>query len=113
MSSDGSLLASGDGGGSIRLWRIPQVWSLGEMLGAHSVRASGPRSVTAMVMSADAHVLVSGGEDSLIKLWQLPHGKSLGSLPKRREGFIDALAMSADGGLLASASGQFTHVWQL
>jgi WD40 repeat protein len=102
-SPDGTTMACGTYGGSIILW---DVRSFKELLRieAHPFREDNTiTAVTDLKFSSTGRVLASGGGDRQIKLWDPISGKLIKSLDGHLD-FIQPLAFSSDGTLLASGS---------
>jgi WD40 repeat protein len=98
FSADGSILASSDSAGVVKLWETAKGRELA------SCRVSRPgNAVKAMVLSPDGHLLATAGllEDE-VRLWDVPSGHPRGTLPAPG-GAVNGLAFSPDGLLLALA----------
>lgn len=68
VSPDGQLLAGGDKGGGIQVWRLGD----GQRLAAVQAHVKGEgKEVRALAFSANGQYLASAGTDNLIKLWQI------------------------------------------
>jgi len=108
LSADGKLLASG-GSGEVKLWALPE----GKLISAlSSPRTDLPSDVVTAFLSSDGKLLVSGtagaGKGGAARFWSLPEVKELGNI----ESF--AVAMSADGTILAGMDGRnSTALWSL
>jgi WD40 repeat protein len=88
------MLASGDEGGAIELWRPD---------GAPLARiASGGGQVNGLAFAPDGGLLASAGHDGAVRIWRVPSGAPAGEL-RAGEGPALALAFAPGGGLLASA----------
>lgn len=100
-SSDGSLLAAGEGAGSgfvqsaIRIFRQDS----GETLG---ILEGHPAFITGLAFSPNGKLLASSGRDATIRLWSVAD-RNLVASRKAADGH---LAFSPDGRLLASGGSQ-------
>ncbi len=105
LSPDGSLLASGEDGGSIILW------DLASRTRRMTVRATGAM-VLGLAFSPDGRTLATACSDARVRLWDPATGQLLVVLEghSRR---VNAVAFSPDGRSLSSAShdGQ-VRVWR-
>lgn len=106
ISPDGKLLASGSWDDTIKLWNL-ETGTLVRNLSKHQ------GSVRSLAISADSRMLVSGSFDRTIELWQLPDGVPTQTIVTRKS--IAAIALSADGRLIASTSenGNIVELWSL
>lgn len=105
FSPDGSVLASGDSDGRVRLWEV----STGRELHRLSRHTD---SVQSLAFSPDGQTLASGGDNS-VWLWELRTGQPL----HRLEGHSDAvrfLVFSPDGRTLASGGAdKAVRLWEV
>ncbi|MEU9048702.1 MULTISPECIES: hypothetical protein [unclassified Kitasatospora] len=91
FSPDGSLLATGEPGGVVRLWDPITRHPVGDpMVGSAS-------NIFAVAFSPDGSLLASGGSDGVVRLWDPATRHHLGELP----GDSSAMAFSPEGSLLA------------
>ena len=67
--------------------------------------------VYSAAMSPDVKIILSGHEDQSVRLWD-GDGQPRGSLP-RQEGPVRAVAVSADGSLLATAAAKTVQLWDM
>jgi WD40 repeat protein len=65
--------------------------------------------VLSAAISPDVKIILSGHEDQTARLWD-GNGKPRGSLP-RHEAAVRAVAVSADGALLATAAAKTVQIW--
>ena len=105
VTPDGSMLASGSEGNTIRLWRLPDGECAATLRGHEN-------QVGTLAVTPDGSLLASGSYDKTIRLWRLPGGECLATLQPKHTVF--ALAVTPDGSLLASANGYGTiRLWRL
>ena len=100
FSPDGTLLASGSGNGTIKLWDVA-MGTPTAVIGEHTAE------VYSVSFSPDGTLLASGSGDNTIKLWDVVRREQIASL----EGHtveVYSVAFSPDRTLLASASGDNT-----
>ena len=112
FSSDGKLLASGGGDGTVRLWNPATGRPAGGPLHA-SGRTTARYGVRAVAFSRDGKLLASGGADGTVRLWNPATGRPVGKIlhASARYG-VYGVAFSPDGTLLASAGGDGTvRLW--
>jgi WD40 repeat protein len=100
FSPDGTLLATGDAHGEIRLWRVADGQQLLVCPG-HTVW------VTSVAFSSDGTMLASSGIDATIKLWDVQTGQCLKTL-QGHTNLVWSVAFSADDCILASGSADGT-----
>jgi WD40 repeat protein len=106
FSPDGTVLATGDSTGEIRLWHA--------MTGQYLVSYQGHKKwVRTIAFSPDGQLLASGGDDQTIRLWDVNTCHCLQTLPAHTN-WIWSIAFSPDGQLLASSSDDRTiRLWSL
>ena len=115
-SPDGRTAASGDQGGTIKLWDAKKHKRL------RTIKTDG-RGITALEFSRDSKILAAGWRHKIateentggIVLYDVATGKEVRRLKGHREG-VNALAFSPDGKTLASAGtqlddGNYVGVW--
>jgi WD40 repeat protein len=93
-----SLLATGGGDGSVRLWDPATGTAVGQPLTGHG---GGVLSVAAVRLADGQSLLATGGDDGSVRLWRLSARDSRraapalqpagGRAPGRRRGVLDAL----------------------
>ena len=105
ISPDGNTLASGDRGGTIKLWNLATGEQIRTLTG-HSFQAFS------VAFSPDRKTLASGGGDSTIKLWNLATGEQIRTLTEHSN-VVASVAFSPDGKTLASGSADTIKLWNL
>lgn len=106
VAPDGSLLASASRDDTVRLWRLPSGEPAGTLGGARP-RTHPPAQVTHLSVTLDSRLLICASEDYGLQLWHLPSGQPASTL----DGPVTALALTPDGGQLASGSGGVVRLW--
>jgi WD40 repeat protein len=108
VSRGGTLLATGDCDGNVRLWAMPE----GLPMSTVEVNRDAVRS---LAITPDDRILISGHSRASLNLWSLPGGELLNYI--ERAPFtttVECLAVSPDGKLLASGgSDGVVHLWGL
>ncbi|PSB30520.1 NB-ARC domain-containing protein [Stenomitos frigidus] len=100
FSPDGTLLATGDASGEIRLWQVAD----GRQLLTCKGHSGWVRSVA---FSPDGITLASASSDQTIRLWDVASGDCLKEL-REHSGWVRSVTFSPDGTTLASGSGDNT-----
>jgi WD40 repeat protein len=110
FSVDGTTLAAGYSSGLVRLWDVASGKERA------TLEAHGPRSgaVTALEWSPDGTALATAvSTEGLVRLWKPRNGEPLGTLPAK-SGWVNALAFTPDGRILAMAqSDGCTTFWDV
>lgn len=95
FSPDSRLLATGDHGGTIRLWNAATGRPLGEPLAAGS-------SITDLSFDPGSAILASADADGEIRFWDIQNSRELGGPLRAHLDAVTSLAFHADGEMLAS-----------
>ncbi len=64
LSPDGTLLATGDASGAVRLWDLPTGTPLARLVGHEHM-------IFSLDFSPDGHGLITGGPDGTVRIWDL------------------------------------------
>jgi len=91
----------------IQTWKCVQT-----LVGQSEKRSDWYAGITSIAFSPDDQWIAGGSEDSTIRVWELGTGKEFHTLTGHSE-FIRSIAISPDGTLLASASGEIIKLWEL
>ncbi len=97
LSSDGTMVATGDADGVVRLWNLTE-GRAGAVLQGHS----GP--VASLAFTPDGSKLASGSWDGTVRLWSVAEGTGLAVLEGQR-GSIDHLYITPDGSTVVTGLG--------
>jgi WD40 repeat protein len=116
FSPDRHTLASGNFGGTVRLWNVPNPTHprpLGQPLssGPGEGAAGGPNNVLSVAFSPDGHTLASSENDGTIQLWDVAapsHSRPLGQ-PLTGDQVIDSMVFSRDGHMLVGGGTSGTN----
>ena len=119
FSSNGHMLASGNGNGTVRLWNVAnpeRSRPVGQPLTATS--SNSDSLVEAVAFSPNSDTLASGSDDGTVRLWNVanpPHAQPLGQpLTISSYNLVTAVAFSPDGDTLASGNSDGTvRLWNV
>jgi WD40 repeat protein len=105
FNRDGTILATGDADGQIRLWQLPE--------GKKILTLKGHENwLWSIAFSPDGKTLVSGSEDRTVRLWHVATGECLQVLRDHTHR-VWSVAWSPDGQTLASGSEDCTiRLWE-
>jgi WD40 repeat protein len=108
FSPNGKLLATGDGNGEIRLWRVADSQPLLILKGHRNYDW-----VWSVTFSPDGLTLASGSSDKTIKLWDVTTGQLIKTL-QGHGNWVTSVCFSPDGLILASGSSDKTiKLWDV
>jgi WD40 repeat protein len=108
FSPNGSILATGNHQGEIRLWDTGTRQPIGEVLKGHT----GP--IGTLVFSPDGTRLASAGDDGAIRLWDVATRRMAGDPLVGHSGVVYSLAFHPDGRTLASGGGDSSvRLWNV
>lgn len=109
VSPSEDLVVTGERGGRISLWSLPQGTPQHRTIGDTSWNAS----IDVVRFSADGSQIVSGGADFRVKIWSTNDLSLNGILDGHRTGIND-IALSPDGMLLASVDhAGVARIWEM
>jgi WD40 repeat protein len=113
LSADGTTIVSGSEDQTVRVWDAAT--------GAERLVLRGHEGqVRSVALSADGRTIVSGSKDQTVRVWDAPRRRLLWQWPSRsarrvlrgHEGWVNCVALSADGTTIVSGSGdQTVRVW--
>ncbi|MEV4290522.1 WD40 repeat domain-containing protein [Nonomuraea bangladeshensis] len=108
VSPDGTLLAADGGGGTVVLYDTLTREQVGTPLVGHT---GPPQDVT---FSPDGTRLASAGVDGTVRVWDLLRGRQAGRpVTAPGTGTVYGMALSPDGGTLATSSAPGAFLWDL
>jgi WD40 repeat protein len=88
-------------------------WKCVQTLGEQSdKRADWYSGITSVTFSPDGQLLVGGSEDYTIKVWEFSTGTEIRTITAHSN-FVNSIAISPDGKLLASVGGDIIKLWDL
>ncbi|MGE0285358.1 MAG: caspase family protein [Bradyrhizobium sp.] len=105
ISPDARLVASGNFGGTVKLWDVESGREIRTLIG-HSA------FTTAVVFSPDGNRVASASWDRTIKLWDVVTGQEIRTF-SGHDGFITSLAISPDGQRLLSGANADARLWDI
>jgi WD40 repeat protein len=106
FSPDGTLLATGDAEGGLRLWQV----DTGQLLFSYEGHLGW---VWSIAFNVDGQMLASCSSDKTIRLWDVNTGKCLKILEEHTSS-IWSIAFSPDGQMLASGSDEpIVRLWNV
>jgi WD40 repeat protein len=100
FSPDGATLASADGEGAIRLWRVAS----GELVATLS---GHKRTVSTLAFSRDGARLASGGADGSVRLWDVAKGDQIQELANLQEA-VNRVAFNPSGSRVVAVGDRLT-----
>ena len=107
FSPDGTMLASGNSGQPVYLWRI------GGRFGRKGAALADDTDVMSLAFSPDGATLATGNCYKTVRLWHLNTRTCIGVL-SGHGGWVHSVAFSPDGGMLATGSGDRTvQLWDV
>ncbi|MDA3644808.1 TIR domain-containing protein [Saccharopolyspora indica] len=108
FSPSGSILATGNDQGEVRLWDTGTRQPIGDVLEGHT----GP--VGTLAFSPDGTQLASAGDDGAIRLWDVATRRMAGDPLIGHTGAVYSLAFHPDGRTLASGGGdRSVRLWNV
>ncbi|MCL1471867.1 trypsin-like peptidase domain-containing protein [Argonema antarcticum] len=111
IGPDGQTLASSSNDATIKIWNL----STGQLLQSiNNGESTSNSTVSSVAFSPDSQTFASGGyapQRNIIKIWNKSTGKELRTLTGHLD-FVNSVAFSADGKILASGSSDKTiKIW--
>lgn len=109
ISPDGEWIASGSWDQSVRVWAVDSAGPAARILILSSDVLFDDVAVT---FSTDGRFLAAGSRDQTVRVWETERYAEVRRLAGHGD-VVVAVAVSADGRMLASASDSTIHVWDL
>ena len=107
FSPDGAVLASGNSGQPVHLWR------LGERFRKGPITLAGDTDVMSVAFSPDGALLATGNCHKTVRLWDVAARTCIATL-SGHGGWVHSVAFGPDGGMLATGSGDHTiRLWDV
>jgi sugar lactone lactonase YvrE len=106
FSPDGTILATADTDGTVRLWSVATHRQIGR-----PIRAQG--QVLSVAFSPDGTMLASGDRASVVQLWKVATRRQIGAAMYTGEADITQLAFSPDGKILATVDELHVALWNV
>jgi len=103
FSPDGSMIVSGSGDNTLRLWDAKTGEAIGQPLSGHT------GAVNSVAFNPDGNTVASGSFDKTVRLWDVNTGKAIGQLFSHAQP-VTSVAFSPDGNTIVSGSWDNT-VW--
>jgi WD40 repeat protein len=102
MRSEGMHIPAGN---EVRVWDVVK----GELVW----KATYPHEVHSLALSSDGRLLASVGLDKRVRIWDAATGSQLRSLAAGARGWMECVAFSADGGVIAAAGPRRIRIWEV
>jgi Protein kinase domain/WD domain, G-beta repeat len=107
FSPDGSLLASGNSGEPVQLWRLGRRFRRGPFT------LAGETDAMSVAFSPDGALLATGNCHKTVRLWDVATRTCIATL-SGHAGWVHSVAFGPDGGTLATGSGDHTiRLWRV
>ncbi len=113
FSADGAFLVSAGSGAANSNDNRVTVWNVARRKLAVQLAAGTPWAVTAIALAPDRHRLASGSVDGTLLMWDLDSLHPLATPLNTSAPAVLSVAVSPDGQLAASGSGNAVQVWDL